>query len=632
MRQAAENEKRSPEEKIEYKTSPYATRQNDSMIGRVLDNRFLIDKNLTAPEIGAEEGGIGIVYLAQDLKLMNKKVVIKILRRSIVSQAPDLLRKFMHEKEALVRLDHPNIVRILDSGTLADGSPYLVMQYLAGYSLRRLLKEKEILPVEQSLKIIEAVTEALGAAHAEGILHRDIKPENVMITPRGEGTGQVRLIDFGIARVLNSQIAPETRVEGCKGTVLYMAPEQLRGEISQTPASDIYSCTVMIHEMLTGRHPFQPQSLYEMLQLQYEGLKTAPSTYNRAIPPEADRLMIKALSFAPEDRPQDILSYGRELAVAFRRRQSREDAGISGKAVYPLINVSDPEKAAEKTHSGNVPPSSTENQKVETGSAGFKATDPVSVQTPVSPMPPPVPGVGAPDKRSDRSIKRVYALGAAFVIVVLGLIAGLWWMKHGGTDSSAAAPDAAGISDAAVASEPVHRLTYRILIQNRSSGSENNTSPALDKRVFDSRNDSFKLLLKPETTGYLYVFNEGKNNRGDIDFSILYPTPKRQNGSPRVTASQSVETGQNSFITKGGTETIWIVWTAAPQGIVENARRTAFDGRGIIKDTQTADALRRFLNDNRNDKEIKHELDERMNTLEWNGDTLSYAFNIEHRW
>jgi serine/threonine-protein kinase len=126
---------------------------SDAMVGQMLDNRFLIKKDLT--DGGADAGGIGLVYLAQDSKLMNRQVVVKILQKAAIEN-PDILRKFQHEKEALIRLDHPNIVRILDSGTLSDGNPFMVMEYIAGYSLRRMLSERKPLSLAFCAHVIES--------------------------------------------------------------------------------------------------------------------------------------------------------------------------------------------------------------------------------------------------------------------------------------------------------------------------------------------------------------------------------------------------------------------------------------------------------------------------------------------
>jgi serine/threonine-protein kinase len=268
--------------------------EGDELVGRMLDDRFLIEKDLT--DGGADKGGMGLVYLAQDMKLMGKKTVVKILRKESLENE-DIERKFLHEKEALIRLDHPNIVRILDSGTLTDGNPFMVMEYIPGYSLRKVLREQRQLPFDQCAHFVRQITDALSAAHSEKILHRDIKPENIMLTPQEGSFDRVRLIDFGIAKVQESKLAPETQAPPGIGTILYMAPEQLYGKLNPTQAVDVYSTAIMIFEMLTGQHPFQPVSLVEMFELQKEGLKTMPRSLRSEIPVKAEELLVTALAY-----------------------------------------------------------------------------------------------------------------------------------------------------------------------------------------------------------------------------------------------------------------------------------------------------------------------------------------------
>jgi eukaryotic-like serine/threonine-protein kinase len=224
-----------------------------------------------------------VVYLARDTKLMGKEVVVKILNETALKH-PDIVRKFEHEKEALIRLDHPGIVRILDSGRLYDGNPFMVMDYIKGHSLRKALQLAGKLPLEVAANIIESVTDALSAAHSAKILHRDIKPENIMLTPIEEGMYRARLIDFGIARVEESKLAPATEISRAIGSILYISPEQLIGKLDLTPAADIYSFAIVAYEMLTGELPFKPKAIAEMYQLEREGVKTPPSSLRPEVP------------------------------------------------------------------------------------------------------------------------------------------------------------------------------------------------------------------------------------------------------------------------------------------------------------------------------------------------------------
>jgi serine/threonine-protein kinase len=250
----------------------------DPLVGQMLDGRFMIEMDLT--KTGADEGGIGLVYLARDLKFMGKETVVKILQKSAVKDEY-IVRKFIHEKEALIRLDHPNIVRILDFGNLSDGRPFIVMEYLVGHSLRRKLQTtpggpRSKLSFSETAHIVESVTKALGYTHSKNVLHRDLKPENIMLTGQDDGFDLVRLIDFGIARVEVAKLAPVTEVPRGIGTVRYMAPEQFEGKLDQTPALDIYAFAIIVYEMLTGDLPFHPESHVGMYLLEKSGVQVRP--------------------------------------------------------------------------------------------------------------------------------------------------------------------------------------------------------------------------------------------------------------------------------------------------------------------------------------------------------------------
>src|SRR5205814_2691707 len=178
------------------------------------------------------------VYLASDRKLHDKHIVIKILLDKSL-QNSWVVQKFQQEKDALARVDHPGVVGILDTGELADGKPYLVMQYIDGVTLRSQIKP-EGMSLDRAAEIIRQTGRALSAAHDRGIFHRDLKPENIMLQTFGSGEEQVKIIDFGIAKLKDSVVAPSTMTGATAGTVAYMAPEQLSGR-AVSAATDIFA-------------------------------------------------------------------------------------------------------------------------------------------------------------------------------------------------------------------------------------------------------------------------------------------------------------------------------------------------------------------------------------------------------
>ncbi|MFL6332185.1 MAG: AAA-like domain-containing protein [Pyrinomonadaceae bacterium] len=278
--------------------------------GMLLADRYLLER-----ELG--RGGIGVVYLARDRHLLNKPVVVKILLDLVLDAAADewVKKKFRQEVEALARIDHPGVVGVLQAGELADGKPYLVIQYVEGETLRSVMRA-EGMGLSRVAHIVRQIGHALSGAHDRGIYHRDLKPENIMLQSLGEDEEHVKLIDFGIATVRDSQAAAGEAAATTmfSGTPGYMAPEQLLGK--PTAASDIYALGVIAHEMLTGRRPYQPDSPYHLMELQRQGVKVKPRELRPDLPERAQALILKALSFEQAERPARARTFGDELARA----------------------------------------------------------------------------------------------------------------------------------------------------------------------------------------------------------------------------------------------------------------------------------------------------------------------------
>src|SRR5688572_7119703 len=286
------------------------------LIGQVLDGRYLIER-----ELG--KGGVGAVYLAHDRKLHDKPVVVKVLLENSLQNAW-VVQKFQQEKEALSRVDHPGVVGILDTGELPDQKPYIVMQFVDGVPLRDAIKAKpEGMDLERVASIIKQSGAALGAVHQKKIYHRDLKPENIMLQALGRGDEQVKIVDFGVAKLKESVIASST-VPGAAtaGTIVYMSPEQLRGE-KVTGASDIYSLGVIAYEMVTGRRPFNPDTIAHLAEMQRQGVRAKPIDLRPRLPEEAQAIMLKALAFDPKARHQNAAEFGDALAIAL---MNEEDA------------------------------------------------------------------------------------------------------------------------------------------------------------------------------------------------------------------------------------------------------------------------------------------------------------------
>jgi len=276
---------------------------NLEYVGRVLKDRYYISK-----ELG--RGNIGVVYLATDRQLHSKPVVIKVLLDAC-SQNPWFRKKFSQEIEALSRVDHPGVVNVTDSGVTPDGKSFLVMQLIRGENLRAMIRH-EGMDLGLVAQIVRQAGQALTAAHNEGIIHCDLKPENVMLQDLGEGEYQVKIVDFGVAKVKNSQVADLSPGTSVAGSAFYMAPEQYEGRPCQE--SDIFAFGVIVYEMLTGRRPFNPPTQYRILETIRAGVRICPQDLRPAIPDKAQELILKALSYEPAARPQRARDFGESLA------------------------------------------------------------------------------------------------------------------------------------------------------------------------------------------------------------------------------------------------------------------------------------------------------------------------------
>ena len=273
----------------------------EKLVGSTIDERYLVER-----ELGY--GGMSQVYLAVDLKLKRQAVVLKVLSHTLVHDSY-ARQKFDQEVEALLRIDHPGVVRVLDVGQLPDDRPYIVMQYVDGETLRSQIPS-EGMNLNRIASILKQIGAALEQVHEKGIFHRDLKPENIMIK---RDTDSVVLLDFGIAKVKDSIVAPSTAHGGSVGTLLYMSPEQLRGE-DVTAASDIYSMSVVAYELITGRRPFNPTSASQLLEMQRAGVRVKPIHLRENLPAKAQTIILRALSFDPNGRYKNAREFGQNLA------------------------------------------------------------------------------------------------------------------------------------------------------------------------------------------------------------------------------------------------------------------------------------------------------------------------------
>jgi len=206
------------------------------------------------------EGGMGLVYLAQQKEPVKRNVALKIIKPGMDSK--QVITRFEAEKQALALLDHPNIAHVFDAGTTETGRPYFVMEYVRGMSIIKYCDERK-LNIEQRLRLFEQVCEAIHHAHQKGIIHRDVKPSNILVSVHGD-KAVPKIIDFGIAKAVTQPLTDKTFVtfQGqLLGTPEYMSPEQVDLATQDIDTcSDIYSLGVVLYELLAGVLPFEKES------------------------------------------------------------------------------------------------------------------------------------------------------------------------------------------------------------------------------------------------------------------------------------------------------------------------------------------------------------------------------------
>jgi serine/threonine protein kinase len=535
----------------------------EGFIGRTLDGRYFIEK-----ELG--HGGIGVVYLARDRRLVDKCVVVKVLLEKWL-QDDWVVSKFLHEKEALARIDHPGIVGIVDAGELPDGKPYIVMQCVDGVTLRSVMPP-EGMDIERAARLIEQVADALGEAHEKGILHRDLKPENIMLQSLGGGREQAKIIDFGIAKVRDSAVAPSTTVSATVGTIAYMSPEQLSAR-PLTVASDIYALGAIAYEMLTGRRPFNPESKFQMLEMQRAGLRVKPADLRPVLSESAQAIILKSLSFEPSDRYQNAREFGQELAVA-------------------LAEDGQPAKFQTEDAAAKIPLGSSSSS--ESLKPGFKL--------------------------------RVILTLALFVVGITGVA--MWWFAK-----SASNQQSVPQKTASTVALPERSLNYSLLVQKMRDGKPyQEPFESSGQEIFEN---GYKFIFRVSSSqpGYFYLLSEGAPDSGTPGLNMLYPTPRRNEGSARLDTGAQMQTGWNVFGGRDGTELLWVVSAAEPVPEIEAARETAFrNEKGALTDEAQVRSVREFLAKHATQKlEVAKDSARRQTVLRGSGEALVYRVELEHR-
>jgi serine/threonine protein kinase len=550
----------------------------DNLVGTTIDGRYLVERALG-------KGGMGKVYFARDITLHNRPVVIKVLLQASL-QDEYVVKKFRQEVEALARIDHPGVVGVFGAGELPDGKPFIVMQYVSGVTLRSQIPS-EGMNLERAAQILKQIGAALDDVHEKGIFHRDLKPDNIMLQVLKGGADFVKVVDFGIAKVKDSVVAPSTANNIPVGTVLYMSPEQLRGGEKITAASDIYSMGVIAYEMVTGRRPFSPTTAPQLLEMHRAGVRVKPIDLRTNLSTEAQAIILRSLSFERMARYQNAAEFGNSLALALMNE---------GETAPILI----------------APPQPTDSDYSD-----------VAAREPVS------GSFTRNDKVSGDSSKRLFklskpqlaAIGICLVILIAVAVVLLSLDKNRNGDATGGT------------SIPTRSFTYSLTVQRmRNNKPYQDAFQSTGQDIFES-GDKFRLNVSSSDPGYLYVFNEGPPEPQGSSFTIIYPTPATNNGSATLGADQWVRTNWNTFKGQADTENFWIVWSMLPVAQLESAKVEAFkQPNGTLTD-RNLDAVKSFLMTKEAESKTRYARDKssQQTTVRGTSDVLVRLIQFQHR-
>ena len=274
---------------------------------QILAGRYRLEKRIG-------KGAMGQVYLASDTKFASRKVAVKTVRQDILSsdnlQEGEAIARFEREAQAAASIQHPNTVSVTDFGESVDGVFYLVMEYVEGETLHKLLRREGTLPVKRAVRLLRQIANGVEAAHDIGILHRDLKPANIFLmqTSKSVDDGFIKVGDFGLAKIVsntgfNSNSGPASR--GIIGTPEFMSPEQMQPEMGVDVRADIYALGTIAYLMLGGKTPF----VGDMMQLVMQKIMHKPpplSTLRSDVPADVERVIMRSLEIEAKDRHSTV--------------------------------------------------------------------------------------------------------------------------------------------------------------------------------------------------------------------------------------------------------------------------------------------------------------------------------------
>jgi serine/threonine protein kinase len=528
------------------------------------------------------EGGMGEVYLAEDTRL-DRTVALKIVPADLASDKRRMQR-FKQEAKLASSLNQPNILTIYEFGDI-DSLHFIASEYVDGTTLRYYVKENQ-LKLPEIIDIGIQVVAALDAAHEARIVHRDIKPENIMVRRRDK---VIKVLDFGLAKLTervsgrsvrseteaNTAVMVRTMPGSVMGTVYYMSPEQAQG-LHIDERTDLWSVGVVIYEMVTGTVPFvgvtSSHTIVDILEKEPPPLGKPGA---RAVPPELQRIVSKALAKDPGERYQTAKDMLIDLRNLKRRLELESEIERTG-SIHPGLPAAKP----------------AESENVRAGSLDTS---------------PSKPGLSESKLRSHWLL---FAGLPLILILVVGLIiAGNWSRFRQSTTTGPSPPITANEL----------KLSYWMTVQKYRNGRAFENPFRLAGEINFEKDYKVKLNVTSRQTGHLYILNEGPSARdGSLSFVVLFPSTTANNGSSYVAQNQSVEIPQQSwfqFDAEQGTEKLWLVFSVESLPEMEAVRKFANpQDQGVIKDADLQSKVQQFLRTHADTKPTTEKSDELQET------------------
>jgi eukaryotic-like serine/threonine-protein kinase len=324
-------------------------------IGAVLAGKYRVERVLG-------QGGMGVVVEATQLDL-ERRVALKFLRQSVVPEQGSALTRFEREARTIARMRGEHVVQVYDVGRLEHGEPFIVMELLTGEDLSALLERERRLPVATAVDYVLQACEAMAEAHVAGVIHRDLKPANLFVSKRADGRPLVKVLDFGISKLL-SETTSLSLTSGVLGSPLYMSPEQLSSSKDIDPRTDVWSLGTILYELLTGSPAFQAEGLAQVCARIMAGAPDPIRNELRDVPPALEAVLVKCLRRYPEERYLSVADLAAAL-IPFARKSSL----VSAETTIRIVQGSSLAHGPLPPITDSVPPPPFDSTKVSAGVA-----------------------------------------------------------------------------------------------------------------------------------------------------------------------------------------------------------------------------------------------------------------------